>query len=147
MVVAAESHQINASQIIDIVRNQFRPADVRTSVELLLNRINMQETYGEILAALRKLGRNNRLPGSGRTVQHISAALALGSSLSGLSDAEVRSALVDMSKASRGMLRLNDDSIILNGDLDELERRIASLTGKLGQPRRPGTFREPSTSE
>lgn len=142
VTAAAESHQINASQIIEIVRSRFRPSDVHAAVELLLNGTNMQETYGEILGALRQLGRNNRLPGSGRTVQHVSAALALNSNVNGLSDKEVRSALVDMSNASRGMLRLNDDAIILNGDLDELERRIASLTGNPGQPRRPGTFRE-----
>jgi Histidine kinase-, DNA gyrase B-, and HSP90-like ATPase len=142
VVAAAESHQINASQIIDIVRGKFRPADVHAAVELLLNGTNMQEAYGEILRALRQLGQKNRLPASGRTVQHVSSALALISKIDGLGDPEVRAALLDMSKASRGMLRLNGDAIILNGDLDELERRIASLTGNPGQPRRPGTFRE-----
>lgn len=144
VVSAAESHQINASQITDIVRNKFRPRDVHAAVELLLNGINMQEAYGEILDALRQLGLKNRLPESGRTVQHISAVLAVNSKIEGLGDREVRKALVDMSNASRGMLRLNDDAIILNGDLDELERRIATLTGNPGQPRRPGTFREGS---
>jgi len=140
IVEAAESHQITASQISDIVRMTFKPADVHTAVELLLNRTNMQETYREILAALRSLGQPNRLRGTTRTVQHVAAVLAINSST--LNDDEVRSALNDISNASRGMLRLNENSIILNGDLDELERRVASLTGDPGQPRKLGTFRE-----
>lgn len=142
VVAAAESHQITASQIIEIVRNTFRPKDVHSAVEQLLNRTNMQETYREILSALRTLDQPNRLRGSTRTVQHIAAVLAVNSSP--LNDDDVRSALVDMSNASRGMLRLNENSIILNGDLDELERRVASLTGTPGQPRKPSTFREQS---
>ena len=140
VVEAAESHQITASQISDIVRTTFKPADVHAAVELLLNRTNMQETYREILAALRSLGKPNRLRGTTRTVQHVAAVLAMNSST--LNDEEVRSALNDMSNASRGMLRLNENSIILNGDLDEIERRVASLTGDPGQPRKLGTFRE-----
>lgn len=140
IVEAAESHQITASQISDIVRTTFKPAAVHAAVELLLNRTNMQETYREILAALRSLGKPNRLRGTTRTVQHVAAVLAMNSST--LNDDEVRSALNDMSNASRGMLRLNENSIILNGDLDEIERRVASLTGDPGQPRKLGTFRE-----
>jgi Histidine kinase-, DNA gyrase B-, and HSP90-like ATPase len=142
VVEAAESHQITASQVIDIVRQSFKPSDVHAAVEQLLNRTNMQETYREIISALRTLGQPNRLRGTTRTVQHVAAVLAMNSSQ--LNDDDVRSALVDMSNASRGMLRLNEDSIILNGDLDELERRVASLTGDPGQPRKLGTFREPS---
>ncbi len=144
VVTAAESHQIGASQIIEIVLNRFKPTDVHDAVEQLLNRVNMKETYREILAALRNLSQNNRLPQSTRTVQHISAAVALSPSKAGqpLGDDEIRSALVEMSNASRGILRLNENAILLNGDLDELERRIASLTGDLGSPRRLGTFRE-----
>lgn len=148
VVTAAESHQIGASQVIDIVLNRFKPADVHEAVEQLLNRVNMKETYREILAALRDLSRNDRLPQSTRTVQHVSAAVALSPVSVGrpLSDDEIRSALVEMSNASRGILRLNENAILLNGDLDELERRIATLTGNPGAPRRPGTFRESSES-
>lgn len=143
VVTAAESHQIGASQIIDIVLNKFRPVDVHTAVEQLLKRINMRETYREILAALRELGRDGRLPQTTRTVQHISAVVTLSSNLSQpLGDEEIRAALVEMSNASRGMLRVNENAILLNGDLDELERRIAALTGDPGSPRRPGTFRD-----
>ena len=144
VVAAAETHQLAASQVLEIVLQKFKPSDVHNAIEELLTRTNMQETYREILLALRKLGKNNRLPQSTRTVQHVSAALAIGSTVENLGDPEVRAALVDISNASRGMLRLNEDAIILNGDLDELERRVSSLTGEPGQPRKSGTFRGPS---
>jgi len=147
VVSAAESHQITASQIIDIVCSKFTPSDVHDAVELLLNRINMQQTYRDIISALRALGQKDRLPESTRTVQHVAAVMAIDPNSASLGDDAVRAALVDMSNASRGILRVNDNAIILNGDLDELERRIASLTGEPGQPRRPGTFREAALDE
>lgn len=144
VVGSAESREITASQILEIVLTCFRPTDVHAAVEKLLTRTNMQETYREILKALRTLGAKDRLPQSNRTVQHVSATMAVGGSITTLGDDDVQSALVDMSKASRGMLRINGNVIILNGDLDELERRVAQLTGDAGQPRRSGTFRDPA---
>lgn len=139
VVEAAESHQITATQVVEIVLNKHRPTEVSQAVEQLLNSTNMQQTYREILAALRQLNKPGRLQQTRRTVQHVAAVLAINAGE--LNDDEVRNALVAMSNASRGILRLNDNSIILNGDLDELERRVASLTGEAGQPRRPSTFR------
>jgi hypothetical protein len=142
VVRAAESHQITAAQVLEIVLEQFKPKDVKIAVEQLLTCNNMRALYSEILNALRDLSRNNRLPGSVRTVQHVAAALALQSKVQSLGDDQVRSALVDMANASRGVLRVSDNSIILSGDLEELERRLSAMTGEPGQPRRLGTFRD-----
>ena len=45
--------------------------------------------------------------------------------------------------ASQGALRLNErDEVILNVDYDELHRRVQSLLGEAGSPRRNGAFGE-----
>jgi hypothetical protein len=100
----------------------------------------MQKTYKAILKALRDLA--DKLPQTQRTVQHVAASLAISGDVANLGDQQVRAAIVEMGNASRGMLRVNGDAIILNGDLEELERRVAPMTGDAGQPRRPGTFRD-----
>lgn len=139
VVRAAESHHLNAAQVLEIVTSKFKPADVHAAVLSLLNTHNVQATYRDILRILRNLG--GKLPKSNRTVQHISGALANEPSSSELGDDQIKAALVDMSNASRGMLRMVDDTIVLNGDLDEFERRISTLTGEPGPPRRAGNFR------
>jgi hypothetical protein len=138
IVAAAETHQITASEVLDITLTKFRPSEVHAAVEKLLTRTNMQLTYREILTALRRL---NSIPQPSRAVQHVSAVLATTAGIKALKDEEVKSALVDMANVSRGILRVSGDAIFLNGDLDELERRVATLTGSPGQPRRAGTFR------
>jgi hypothetical protein len=138
VVAATETHQITASEVLDIAMGRFRPSDVHEAVEKLLTRKNMQVTYRDILKALRKL---ISIPQPSRAVQHISGVLATTPGMKALPDDEVKSALVEMANVSKGILRVSGNAILLNGDLEELERRVASLTGNPGQPRRPGTFR------
>jgi hypothetical protein len=142
VVRSAESRHLNASDVLEIVKSKFKPIDVHAAVQDLLTRNNVQATYRDVLRILRKLG--DRLPNSGRTVQHVSGALALEGS--DLGDAQIKSALIEMSNASRGMLRMVEDTIVFQGDLDEFERRISGLTGLPGTPRRAGTFRESDPS-
>jgi hypothetical protein len=141
VVRATEAYQISAAQILEIVLNKFEPEDVHAAVDQLMSRNNMQRIYRDILSVLRQLNVARRLPGSVRKVQHVSALLSIRPGLEGLGDEEVRKALIDMANSSRGTLRMSDDTIILLGDMDELERRLAPITGEPGQPRRIGTFR------
>ena len=141
VVRATESHQITATQILDIVCSAFRPRDVREAVKELLESDSVREYYREILNALRALDQPGKLDRSARTVQHISAALSLNSDLEGVTDEKVRSALVQMSNTSRGMVRISRDRILFSGDIEEFARRVASLTGESGVPRKLGSFR------
>ena len=141
VVRATESHQITATQILDIVCKAFRPRDVRSAVKGLLEADSVREYYREIMNALRALDGPGKLERSARTVQHISAALSLNSDLEGVTDEKVRSALVQMSNISRGMVRISRDRILFSGDVEEFARRVASLTGESGIPRKLGSFR------
>jgi len=141
VVRATESHQITATQILDIVCNAFRPKDVREAVKGLLEADSVRDYFREILVALRALDVPGKLENSARTVQHISAALSLNSELEGVTDEKVRSALVQMSNTSRGMVRISGDRIVFSGDIEEFARRVSSLTGESGTPRKLGSFR------
>ena len=53
----------------------------------------------------------------------------------------IRRAIADLAGASKGTLLLRDnDDVVLNVDYDELERRVQTLTGMPGSPRRKGAF-------
>jgi hypothetical protein len=54
---------------------------------------------------------------------------------------DVRIAIEELSKASQGMLHSNGDQIFVRGAIEELRRRVAEITGTVGEPRRRGVFR------
>ncbi len=130
-----------AMHFLDIVCNAFRPRDVREAVKGLLEADSVRDYFREILAALRALDVPGKLERSARTVQNISAALSLNSELEGVTDEKVRSALAQMSNTSRGMVRISGDRILFSGDIEEFARRVSSLTGESGTPRKLGSFR------
>lgn len=142
VIRATETHQIGAAQIVDIVLNKFTPKDVALAVEGLFKQgTNRQTLYREALIALKTLNQGDRLANDRRTVQHVSALLSIKPETAHTGDADVRSALIEIGNASRGMLRVVDQTIVFNGDMDELERRVSSLTGQAGPPRKLGSFR------
>lgn len=141
VVRATETHQITATQILDIVLNQYRPRDVAAAVRELLKTDSMQDYYREILKALRALGAPGKLARSARMVQHISAVLSLEGKLTDVTDDKVRRALIQMGSTSKGMVRISGNHIIFSGDIEEFARRISNLTGDAGNPRKLGRFR------
>ena len=147
VVRATETHQITAAQILSIVFSKYRPRDVSVAVRGLVSVGSMRDYYREILNALRALSAPGKLEKTIRTVQHISAILSLNSELDGVTDDNVRGALVQMSSTSRGMVRMVDDRIIVSGDIEEFARRVANLTGESGNPRKLGNFRNGGTIE
>lgn len=147
MVRATETHQITATQILDIILNRFTPKDVSAGIDELLNGDSMRDYYREILQALRELAPPGRLEKTVRTVQHISAILSVKNKLDGVTDAKVRRALVKMSNTSKGIVRLSRNHIIFSGDIEEFARRIANLTGESGSPRKLGSFRKDNGSQ
>lgn len=146
VVRATEIQQITASQILDIVLNKFKPSEVKEAVQDLLNVDNMQQYYREILGALRELGMPGRLEESTRTVQHVTGILAGKNAIPGMTDKKIRRALVQMSNTSKGMVKVTGDRIIFLGDIEEFARRISSLTGISGNPRKLGNFRHDKNS-
>ena len=141
VVRATESQQITAAQVLDIVLSKYAPQQVKGALEQLLQSDDMKAYYQEILNALRKLNAPGILQESTRTVGHISSELSLHTELTGVSDDKVRSALVHLSSASKGMIRMSENRIIFSGDIEELARRVASLTGEDVTPRKLGNFR------
>ena len=144
VIRATESHQISAAQVLNIVVSKYTPKDVRKAVADLLTSENMQEYYREIVITLRALDAPDKLKRNNRTVQHIAGILSVNSDIENVTDERVRVALTQMSNASKGMIRINRDSIIFSGDIEEFERRVANLTGEPGVPRKLGSFRDES---
>ena len=145
IVSAAETHQINARQVLDIVLEQFTPKDVSGAVDKLLSTDSMQDYYREILNVMKKLDTPDTLKNNIRTVQHISGLLAVDKKLKDVTDESIRNALAQMSHNSRGMVRLKGDHILFSGNIEEFERRISNLTGHSGVPRKLGSFRDSTT--
>lgn len=142
VVSATESRQITAVQILDIVLNKFTPKDVSKAVDELLNGSSKRELYQGILDVLKTLDKRGRLQNDPRTVETISGIIATNYDHLDVTNSEVRAALVELSNSSRGLLRLADsNTLIFTGDLEEFERRVSTLTGALGQPRKIGNFR------
>jgi hypothetical protein len=98
------------------------------------------DLYGAVVAALRDL--ETRLPDAQRDVSLIAGEVSRDSHFSGIFKGDVRDAVEDLARASKGMLNLSqDDAVQVLGSIDELERRVATLAQLDGKPRRLGSFR------
>ena len=148
VVQLVETRHIGAKEvldIVDIVLNQFAPDDVSAAVERLLNEPTWERRslYVAVLDALR--GLEGRLVDQPRTVSHIAAEVTRQPGFEEVPQGEIKRAVADLSGASEGTLILESgDRIIANASFDEIERRLRGLTGERGEPRRGGTFRDPS---
>ena len=147
VVEVAESRQISARQILEIVKNRFSPSDVTDAVNLLLSAPSWKprELYIAIVQAIKDA--HNMLSGSRRTVQIIATLVAQMEGFADIQEGEVEKAVRDLAGSSQGALLLPDGAtIVLNVDYDELDRRVQMLTGVEGRPRRMGSFGEVSES-
>ena len=144
VIQAAESRQISARQILEIVRTKFTPQDVTMAVANLLAEPTWEPRalYLAIVKALRNV--HAILTSSPRSITMIATEIARMSGLESVEERVVRRAVSDLAGASQGALLLrNDDAIVLNVDYDELERRVQTLTGEPGRPRRRGAIAKP----
>jgi hypothetical protein len=142
VVSLAEDRHINATQLQEIVLGQFDPASVTAAVDALLATPTFTKTdlYGSIIAALRDL--ETRLPDAQRDISLIAGEVSRNAHFSGILMSDVRDAIEDLARASRGMLNLSQDNAVqVLGSIDELERRVATLAQLDGKPRRLGSFR------
>lgn len=143
VVEATERREITARQVADIVTNSYTPAQVERAVlQLLDSGIDMQALYVAIMDVLGRMFRRKLQPGDQRKVSQVTAILALDGKFPNINEQQVRAAVVNLVAQSRGGMSLaGDDVILFYTDLEEVGRRVASLTGELGDPRRLGTFR------
>ena len=143
VIQSAESRQISARQILEVVRNNFAPQDVYRAVSELLAEPTWERRtlYLAIAKALRNA--DKILRNSNRTIGMIAPEIARMEEFNGIEEHEISRAVLDLAGASKGALVLRDNNvIILNVDYDELDRRVQDLTGMPGIPRRRGSFGE-----
>ena len=143
VVRAAEARQISARDILGIVLTIFTPQDVSTRIERLLSEPVWEPRglYLAIVESLRNL--HEVLPGSPRNITMVAMEISRQSGFEYIEEDNVREAVSALAGASQGALRFNErDEVILNVDYDELHRRVQSLLGEAGSPRRNGAFGE-----
>ena len=140
VVLAAESREISASDVLNIVQRDFAPEDVDTAVQKLLSEpeVSATELYTEVVAAMESLvGRRLEKP--------LSVDMVIGT-ISGsikVNAVGVQRAVKVIAKSSKGLVRMSRDGseIIILGSFDELRRRLGDLIRSPVSARRLGSFR------
>ena len=148
VIRAAESRQISARDVIDVVGKYFTPLDVSTRINELLSD-PLWEPRGLYLAIVESLRNIHEvLPNSPRNITMVAMEITRQKGFEQIEKQDVRTAVSDLAGASQGALRLNErDEVILNVDYDELHRRVQTLLGEVGRPRRNGAFGEVTQAE
>lgn len=142
VVESAEKQQLTAKQIAGILKKHFAPLEVKKAIEnLLSDEIDMNGLYKAVMRVLRSMFAERKLAGDQRKVSQIAGILSFENDFRNVTEPQVRKALVDLAHASRGAMSLSDDVIIFFTDLEEITRRVSSLTGEIGSPRSLGTFK------
>jgi hypothetical protein len=144
VVENAESRHITASASYEVVTKCFKPEDVTARITQLLVEPawKHQDLYRAIVKALRDL------EGTGtdavRDVSMVVGVLAVRSEFKGIKLKDIEIAVSQLASASKGAIKYRPDQskIVVNTDWDEMERRVAALTGVAGVPRKPGPFRK-----
>jgi hypothetical protein len=141
VVAAAETRHITARNVLDIVLNHFAPDDVASAVDRLLQKPDweIRSLYLAVLRALQKL--EGRLPDRARTVDMVLTEVSNEPEFSGVKGGDVERAITELAHASKGLMNVSGDQIIVHGSYEEIRRRLDGLTGTAGEPRRPSTFR------
>ena len=141
IIESAESRQITARHILEIVTSNFAPQDVQDSVNRLLSKPTWEprSLYVGVVKALRDL--HDILPNSVRDIKMVATVIAQKPEFNNIEEASVARALTDIAGASLGALLIRDNgAIVLNVSYDELERRVETLLGRAAEPRRMGVF-------
>jgi hypothetical protein len=142
VVENAERRQLNARHVQEIVLGFFAPAEVAARVQRLLSEPSFDsvDLYQGIIQAIADL--EPRLSSTPRNIFLLAGEISRLDRFKLVELSDVERALGDLARASKGMLHVTDkQEVFVLGTLDELRRRVASLTGEVGEPRRLGTFR------
>ena len=131
--------------MLDIVLSVYRPAEVSASVDRLLDGQSKSEVYDAVISALIAMDKQDRKKKTSRSVNAVAFAVEFVSDLK-VDEDEVERASRELAGASRGLLGVTSNgTLIINGDIQELVRRVAHLTGRAGPPRKLGGFRRPES--
>jgi Histidine kinase-, DNA gyrase B-, and HSP90-like ATPase len=144
VVENVEKRHITANAILEVVTTCFKPASVTARIKALLVEPTWkhQDLYRAIVAALRDL------EGTGadavRDVSMVLGVLAGRPEFKGIKKKDVEDSVLQLSSSSKGAItfRAEQGKIIVHTGWDELERRVAALTGVSGVPRKGGPFRK-----
>jgi DNA methylase len=145
VVEAAERRHINARKLQDIVLRAFTPLAVTAEVERLLSQptFDKVDLYNAVLDALGSL--ENPLKKTPRNIFLLGSEISRLERFRDVDTPEIRDAVTDLARASSGMLHISeDDQVFVLGSLDELRRRVSTISGQDTPPRRGGTFRQES---
>jgi hypothetical protein len=141
LVEHAEEFRISARQVADIVATKATPAAVKAAVDVLLKEEHSpRPLYAAIMAALRSEVDGRIAPGDRRDVSGIRTLVNMGG-MQSINREEVRKALVDLERESRGLMEVHGDSVLFLSDLEAITRRVSRLTGVAGTPHTRGTFK------
>lgn len=143
VISAAESRKLSARWVLEVIRKYFAPQDVEKAVNRLLEEPTWESRslYLAIVDALHET--REKLTDSQRNVTMIATHIASKPSFENIKHGEVLQAASDISGASQGgLVLLDNETIVLNVEYEEIKRRVESLIGSGGTPRRKGTFSE-----
>ncbi len=145
VIEAAESRHIGARKIFKIVTEEFTPNEVKQAVENLLTEPSWssRDLYQAILQVLRNL--EDSLTGAPRDVSMIATGVVIiHPEFKGIEKENVEKAVSELAGASQGALILKEDDEVIHitTNIDELERRVASLTKSPTTDRRISSFRK-----
>ena len=141
VIASAESRNISARQVLDVVTQSFSPQEVEKALREVLSdpTWESQDLYKAVVRALRDT--RNMLQRSHRNVTMIATQIAQMDGFADIEETEVRRAISDIAGASHGgMLLRSNNVVLLNVDIEELDRRVQALTRQTGSPRRRGAF-------
>lgn len=141
VIEATESRYITARRILEIIFSAFKPEDVARSVDALLSEpVHTPRDLAQgIIQALKGL----EVYGPPDLVRSIDMIMPdLGRIGLSVPVSDVRNALHALAAASQGAMTMTtNDRFNLNTSVEELERRVSSITGGPASARRASTFR------
>ena len=141
VVAAAESREISAKDILNIVLRSFSPDEVTKAVEKLLTEpeATATEVYTSVVDAMEELLK--RQLGKPLNVDMVLTAVSGNRRVTA---EQIAQATRVVAKASRGLIRLSADGSEINvlGSFDEIRRRLGDLIRAPVTARRMGSFRE-----
>lgn len=141
VVAAAESREISAKDVLNIVLHSYSPDDVSAAILKLLTdpEVTGTEIYTSAVDAMEELlGRQLGKP------LNVDMVLTAVSQTKRVTADQVLQAVRVVAKASKGLIRLSADGseISVLGSFDELRRRLGDLIHAPISARRLGSFRD-----
>lgn len=141
IVENADRLEITTQEIANIVTSKFTPDDVTAALaELMDERTDMPAVYEAIMSVLGDMFDKENNKGHVRRVSAVSGALMYSHPQLKVDEDDVKDALKDLARHSRGGMKLNRDAIVFLNGFDEIRRAVSPLLGANGPPRSLGTF-------